>query len=86
MTKEIAHFLLTPFIINPNNIGNSLTPKEFRSRINGQSMSMDSLTLDVLVEGKVKIYLCPQGLDQLLGQPNHNSWNSFYAFDSDLFE
>ena len=27
--------LLTPFLIDPNNIGNSLTPEELRNRING---------------------------------------------------
>ena len=45
---------------------------------------MDPLVLGVLVEGKVKIYLCPQCLDQPLGQPNHVRWNCLYAFDGDL--
>ena len=45
---------------------------------------MDPLALVVLAEGKVKVYLCPQCLDQPLGQWNHVRWNRFYAFDGDL--
>ena len=76
--------LLAPFLIDPNNVGNSLTPEEIRNRINGRSTSMDPLALGVFVAGKVKIYLCPQRLDQPLGQPDHPRWNRFYAFDGDL--
>ena len=76
--------ILAPFLIDPNNVGNSLTPEEIRSRINGRSTAMDPLALGLLVEGQVRVYLCPQRLDQLLGQPNHHRWNRFYAFDGDL--
>ena len=43
--------LLTPFIIDPNNVGNSLTLEEISSRINGCLMSMDQIALGILVEG-----------------------------------
>ena len=32
----------------------------------------------------VRVYLCPQRLDQPLGQPDHPRWNRFYAFNGDL--
>ena len=76
--------LLAPFIIDPNNVGNSLTPKEIQNCINGRSTAMDPLGLGILVEGKIKVYLCPQQLDQPLGQPDHARWGRFYAFDGDL--
>ena len=76
--------LLALFLIDPNNVGNSLTPEEIRNQINGRPTAMDPLALVVLIGGKVQVYLCPQRLDQLLGQPNHACWNRFYAFDSDL--
>ena len=76
--------VLAPFIINPNNVGNSLTPKEIRSRISGRSTTMDPLALGIFVDGRVQVYLCPQRLDQPLGQPNHVHLNQFYAFDGDL--
>ena len=37
--------ILAPFIIDPNNVGNSITPKEIRNHINGGSTAMDSLAL-----------------------------------------
>ena len=87
-SKDVDHgnyaLLLTPIFIDPNNIGNSLTPEEIRNRINGQSTSMDPLALGELVHGKVKVYLCPQRLEQPLGQENHARWNRFYAFDGNL--
>ena len=45
---------------------------------------MDPLALGILIGGTVQVYLCPQRLDQPLGQPNHARWNRFYAFDGDL--
>ena len=76
--------LLAPFIIDPNNVGNSLTPEEIRNRINGRSTAMDPLALGILADGKIQVYLCPQRLNQPLGQPNHARWGQFYAFDGDL--
>ena len=76
--------VLAPFVIDPNNVGNSLAPDEIRNRINGRSTAMDPLALGILSEGRIRVYLCPQRLDQPLGQPNHNRWNRFYAFDGDL--
>ena len=52
--------VLALFIINPNNIGNSLTPEEIRNRINGRSTAMDPLALGIFVDGRVQVYLCPQ--------------------------
>ena len=69
--------VLAPFIINPNNIGNSLTPEEIRNCINGRSTAIDPLALGILGNGRVQAYLCPQRLDQPLGQPNHDRWNHF---------
>ena len=64
--------LLAPFIIDPNCVGNSLTPEEIRNQINGRLTAMDPLALGILAEGKVQVYLCPQRLlDQPLGQPNN---------------
>ena len=76
--------VLAPFIIDPNNVGNSLTPEEIRNRINGRSTALDPLALGILVDGRIRAYLCPQRLDQPLGQPNHDGWNLFDAFDGDL--
>ena len=76
--------LLAQFIIDPNNVGNRLTPEEIRNQINRRSTAMDPLALGILAEGKVQVYLCPQRLDQPLGQPDHAQWNRFYAFDDDL--
>ena len=45
---------------------------------------MDPLALGIFADGRVQVYLCLQRLDQPLGQPNHNHWNHFYAFDGDL--
>ena len=73
--------LLAPFLID---VGNSLTPEEILNRINRRSTAMDPLVFGILVGGKVQVYLCPQHLDQPLGQPDHPRWNRFYTFDDDL--
>ena len=45
--------ILVPFIIDPNNVGNSLTPEEIRNRINKCSAAMDPLALGILMDGRV---------------------------------
>ena len=45
---------------------------------------MDPLAFCILIGGRVQAYLCPQRLDQPLGQPDHLRWNRFYVFDADL--
>ena len=45
--------VLAPFIIDPNNVDNSLTPQEIRNRINGRSTALDPLALGILVNRRV---------------------------------
>ena len=43
--------VLAPFIIDPNNASNSLTPEEIRNRFNGRSTALDPLALGILMDG-----------------------------------
>ena len=42
--------VLALFLINPNNVSNSLTPEEIRNCINRRSTTMDPLPLGILVD------------------------------------
>ena len=51
--------VLAPFIINPNNVGNSLTSEEIRNHINGRSTALDPLALGILWTAKFEFTSVP---------------------------
>ena len=85
---EQGHYqnLLNPFVIDIANVGNNVVPATLRNQIAAKGASLDPLALATLHDGKVKVYLCPQRLDQPLGQPPNPRYDTFYAFDGDLLD
>ena len=81
-----CHNLLNPFIIDIANPGNNIAVATLRNQIAAKGAALDPLALAILSDGKAKVYLCPQRLDQPLGQPPHNRYDTFYAFDGDLLD
>ena len=60
--------LLNPFLVDTANV----TPAVLRNQIATKGATLDPLALALLHDGVAKVYLCPQRLDQLLGQPVHS--------------
>ena len=78
--------LMAPFLIDPANANNNLTPAELRARVSGRANNLDPQAMCTFVDGTTRVYLCPKTLEQPLGAPNHPRWDTTYAFDGDLLE
>ena len=78
--------LLSPFLIDVINAGNNLGPAIIRSQIAAKEEILDPLGLEILRNGVAKVYLCPQKLDQPLGQPHNVRYHRFYVFDGNLLD
>ena len=78
--------LLRPFLIDVNNAGSNLGPTILRSQIAAKGANLYPLALEILHDGVAKVYLCPQKLDQPLGQPHNVRYDKFYIFYGDLLD
>ena len=76
--------LFRPFLVDVNNAGNNLGLAIIRSQIAAKGVNLDPLALAILHDGVVKVYLCPQNLDQPLGQPHNVLYDKLYVFDSNI--
>ena len=76
--------LMAPFIHDTANANNNVTPNDLRALVNGRANNMDPQAVGILVEGTVRVLLCPKMMEQPLGSPAHARWNTMYAFDGDL--
>ena len=78
--------LMAPFLIDPANANNNLTPGELRARVTGRANNLDPQAMCTFVNGVTRVYLCPKTLEQPLGAPDHARWDITYAFDGDLLD
>ena len=57
--------LMAPFLIDPANANNNLTPAELRARVSGRANNLDPQAMCTSVDGTTRVYLCPRHLSNL---------------------
>ena len=85
---EIGQYvnLLIPFLVDVKNYGNNLGPAILRYQIAEKGLNLYPLALSILHDVVAKVYMCPQKLDQPLGQPQNIRYGKLYVFDGNLLD